>query len=66
MKLYIQNNVTFYQNGILLSNDTHTIIWIDIYKNQLNTDVLDVKHLLSIDHNDLGFFLHLLQIVQLQ
>ena len=23
---------------------TQTIIWIDIYKNQLNTDVLNVKH----------------------
>ncbi len=45
MKLYIQNNVISSQNGILFSNDTHTtIICIDIYKNQLNTDVLNVKH----------------------
>ena len=45
MKLYIQNNVMSSQNGILFSNDTHkTIIWIDIYKNQVNTDVLNVKH----------------------
>ncbi len=44
MKLYIQNNVISSQNGILFSNDTQTIICIDIYKNQLNTDVLNVKH----------------------
>ena len=34
MKLYIQNNVISSQNGILFSNDTQTIIWIDIYKTQ--------------------------------
>ncbi len=44
MKLYSQNNVISSQNGILFSNDTQTVICIDIYKNELNTDVLNVKH----------------------
>ena len=42
-KLYILNNVISSQNGIFLSNDTHKRI-INIYKNQLNTDVLSVKY----------------------
>jgi len=44
MKLYIQKIFISSQNVILFSNDTQTIIWIDIYKNQMNTDVLNVKH----------------------
>ncbi len=45
MKLYFQNNVISSQNGILFSNDTHTNHHMyRHYKNQLNTDVLNVKH----------------------
>lgn len=40
----IQNNVISSQNKILSTNDTHTIKWIDIFKNQLNTDVLKGNH----------------------
>ncbi len=45
MKLYIQNNVFFFSKLYFVFKwHTQTIICIDIYKNQLNTDVLNVKH----------------------
>lgn len=53
IKLYIKNNVIFSQNGILFSNDT--IIWIDIYKNQLKTDVLNVKHYVSVHSRAMNY-----------
>ena len=43
MKLYIQNNV-FSKWYFVFKWHAQTIIWIDIYKNQVNTDVLNVKH----------------------
>lgn len=54
IKLYIQNKVISSRNGILFSNNTQTIISIDIYK--LITDMLNVKHydhFFSNHHDDL-------------
>lgn len=61
--LLLQNETFISKCCFVFKRHTRAVISIDIYKNQLNTDVLSVKHwdewkniIMHIHHNDLGFF----------